>query len=99
MDLIYSLNGNDPAKTVRLQVDFWSVAETDSLTSTPDQTINNDITTSASNIGLYTEDTLTSISNVNIESGIKSFAMKITRDVSEDNYGGTVQIIGFKIYQ
>jgi len=100
MNMIYSLSGNDPARTVRVNVEFWSVKDSDTpLQSTPDQTINNDITTSSSNIGKYTEDTLTSISNVNIDNTIKSFVIKITRDISEDDYSGTLQIIGIRLYQ
>jgi hypothetical protein len=100
IDIAYSLSGNDPSKTVRLNVDFWSLIETDTPVSTvSDITINNDIATSSTNIAKYTDDALTSVGNAYLESGMKSFAIKLTRDISEDDYSGTLQLISVKISQ
>ena len=100
IDIVYSMNGNDPSKTVRFNIDFWSQSNGDIPdVDTPDVTVTNDITTGTSNIGKYYEETMNNVGNSYIESGIKSFVMKLTRDVSNDDYGGTFQLIGIKIYQ
>jgi len=78
------------------------VSEADAPTSvTSDVTIiNSDITTSAAtNIGKYDEITLSTIGNGYIDSGIKSFVIKLTRDISEDSYIGDFQLISVDIYQ
>lgn len=97
--LIFTLDTNDPSKTVRFVTEFWSVVEGETpAESSPDQTTNNDITTNSDNINKYAEVDINSINSSNIESNIKSGVIKLTRDVSEDNYGGTVKLIGLRIY-
>jgi hypothetical protein len=76
------------------------VSEEDTpVAATSDVTINNDITTAATNIGKYTEDALTAVGNAYLDSGIKSFVIEITRDVSEDAYSGELQLISVDVYQ
>ena len=69
------------------------------VAATSDVTINNDITTAATNIGKYTEEALTAVGNAYLDSGIKSLVIKITRDVSEDAYSGELQLISIDVYQ
>lgn len=100
-DVSYSLDTNDSGKTIRLKIEFWSIGNADSPSvSSPSTTVNNDVNSTTNNINKYYEEKLiTNVSASDINSDIKQFVIKLTRDVSEDTYIGKFQLISLRIYQ
>ena len=101
LDLAYNLNGADDSKNIRLVVDFWALLEAATPDhTTPDVSYNNDIASAnATNINKFDEIALIDIDSSNIPDNTKSIVIKLTRDISEDTYTGTLQITGIRIHQ
>jgi hypothetical protein len=100
-DLYYNLNGSDDSKTVRFITDYWTIAvgSTPTLLS-PDDTLTDDISTGTSNDGKIQKETLSNISDGNINSN-DTIILRFKREGSNvnDTYTGTFQLLYIFMYQ
>lgn len=102
LQIAYALDGDDPGKVVKFETRAWLVEIGDQPdSSTPDFSDSDNISTDSDNIGKFAEKELTNgeiISNF-IPSGCKSIVIKFTRNVGDDTYSGTLQLIALRISQ
>jgi len=93
-DLFYNLSGIDLSKNVNVTMNMWAVDDGDTpdfLTS--DQTSVNTILSTTSNTGKLSIASLANIDKSNFTDSTRSIVIKLTRDISEDTYGGTLQLV------
>ena len=102
VEINYSLNGSDDSKVVKFLTKFWVVEEGDTpVEASPDESNSDDITSSASNTGVYYSQTISALSSATLTASTETVICKITRDASDagDTYTGTMQLISVKFSQ
>jgi len=103
VQLTYSMNGNDPAKDVKFDWDYWCLnsGETPSEGS-PDASNTNDLASSSSNIGkVYIQTISNFIDGQYFDTSTDTIVVKIKRDANDagDTYTGTFQLIKLLLTQ
>lgn len=102
INLIYSLNGNDPGNDVNLEFSYWILTSNSTTYSevSPDGSFTDSIVSDTSNIGKIDEFTfLDEILNSDFDQNIEMIIVKLKRNGSVDDYSGTFQLSSAILYQ